>query len=130
MDILFLTVFCSILIFSDNLTLTHFRSVQNGKRKETSELKVDKDISFAHARREYQKTHETPNIRPYATVVRSQNETPSQADEMGLRERVQKLEERMEEALTMLNKIMEQTAPNTSTPRTHSKDRGPHQRAC
>ena len=96
------------------------------KERDICELKVDKDISFAHARREYQKAHETPNIRPYATVVRSQNETPSQADEMGLRERVQKLEERMEKALTMLNKIMEQTAPDTSTQRTHSQDETAH----
>ena len=44
------------------------------KEREICELKVDRDISYAHTRRIYDQALQTPMIRPYASVVRSQSD--------------------------------------------------------
>ena len=54
-------------------------------------------ISHAHARREPHLAHQTPVIRPYAAVVRSQTIPQGQdtGAATGLQDRVEKLEEKL-----------------------------------
>ena len=77
------------------------------KEKDICEIKVSKDISYAHARRVYDKEHQAPQptVRPYATIVRKPTETTSQ--EPVLRNRVDHIEKQLEKVLMMLNKIIE-----------------------
>ena len=75
------------------------------KEREICELKVDRDVSYAHARRLYDQTHQTPVIRPYATVVRSQSDTNNQDNV--LRDRVEKLEQKVDRMITLLSELLD-----------------------
>ena len=81
----------SALVVGTQITPAGHDSAQCGKKeREICELKVEKDISYAHARRLYQETHQAPVIRPYAAVVWSPSEAPSQ--DAVIRDWVEKLE--------------------------------------
>lgn len=84
------------------------------KEREICELKVTKDISYAHARREYEKEHQAPILRPYASVARAQSEIPNQ--EITLRNRVENMERKLDKMITLLDKLLQQQMnPPTET---------------
>lgn len=83
------------------------------KEREICELKVDRDISYAHARRLYDQTHQTPVLRPYASVVRSQSDTNSQ--DTVLRDRVEKLEQKLDKMITLLGELLERQSGHAHT---------------
>lgn len=95
------------------------------KEREICELKVEKDVSYAHARRLYQETHQTPVMRPYAAVVRSQSEAPSQ--DAVLRDRVEKLEQKVDKMITLLDKLVAQqeSSSGSAGPSAGSSTQGP-----
>ena len=89
-----------------------------GKEREICKLKVEKDISYAHARREYELAHQTPVIRPYASVVRSQTAPQGQdtGAATGLQDRVEKLEEKVDKMISLLNKLLERQTETPAIP--------------
>ena len=95
------------------------------KEREICELKVEKDISYAHARRLYQENHQTPVMRPYAAVVRSPSEAPNQ--DTVLRDRVEKLEQKVDRMLTLLDKLVahQETSSGSAGPSAGSSTPGP-----
>ena len=76
------------------------------KEREICEMKVDRDISYAHARRIYAETHQTPITRPYASVVRGQGDASGQ--DTGLRGRVEKLEQKLDKLISLLDTLISQ----------------------
>ena len=85
------------------------------KEREICELKVDRDISYAHTRRIYDQALQTPMIRPYASVVRSQSDAGL---ETVLRDRVEKLEQKVDKMISLLGELLNQQShkhqPGTS----------------
>ena len=88
------------------------------KEREICELKVERDISYAHARRVYDQTHQTPSIRPYASVVRSHSDATSQ--DPILRDRVEKLEQKVDKMLSLLGELLDRQPD-----RSHQSGSGP-----
>ena len=85
------------------------------KEKEICELKVEKDLSYAQARNLYDKTHQTPLTRTYASVVHAQAENNS--SDVTLCDRVEKLEAKLDKMLSLLDKlIVMQMLPNKDAP--------------
>ena len=83
------------------------------QEREICELKVDRDVSYAHARRLYAETHQAPTIRPYASVVRGQGDAPG--PDAGLRGRVEKIEQKLDKLISLLDKLLSQQAPPPTT---------------
>ena len=79
------------------------------KEREICELKVDRDVSYAHARRIYAEAHQPPTVRPYASVVRGQGDAPG--SDTGLRGRVEKLEQKVNKLISLLGKLISQQVP-------------------
>ena len=104
--------------------------------KEICEIKVDRDVSYAHARRLYDKERKTqlPTSRPYATVVRSGSEGLNR-DALPRLDRVDKVEtklDRMMELLEQLIKLQTESIRAHLTPDrngAHSPDVEPSQNA-
>ena len=76
------------------------------KEREICELKVDRDVSYAHARRIYAEAHQPPTVRPYASVVRGQGDAPG--SDTGLRGRVDKMEQKIDKLISLLDKLISQ----------------------
>ena len=94
------------------------------KEREICVMKVDRDISYAHARRIYAETHQTPIVRPYASVVRGQGDAPGQ--DTGLRGRVEKLEQKMDKLISLLDTLIsQQVATPHKSPQTPGPVRAP-----
>ena len=77
------------------------------KEKEICKIKVENELSYPQARKQYEKEHDPPVLRSYATVVRSPSAAPlppSKQDE--LQEKVEQLEKRVEEVLTLLKQLV------------------------
>ena len=81
------------------------------REKEICELKVDRDVSYPHARRLYEQEHRTPIVRPFATAVRTHSETPG--DDVALRNKVDSLEQKLDKVVTLLLKLLEQNKSTT-----------------
>ena len=92
------------------------------KEREICELKVERDISYAHARRVYDQAHQTPAIRPYASVVRSQSDTNGQ--DPVLRERVEKLEQKVDRMISLLGQLIDQKSDRAPTTESSSPTGG------
>ena len=95
------------------------------EKRKICELKVEKDISYADARRLYQENHQTPVMRPYAAVVRSPSEAPNQ--DTVLRDRVEKLEQKVDRMITLLDKLVAQqeSSSGSAGPSAGSSTQGP-----
>lgn len=89
--------------------------------REICEIKVDRDVSYAHARRIYNKERQTqtPASRPYAAVVRSGSEATSR----DVSPRVDKVERKLDRMMELLEQLIKlqttsiqaQLAPPVST---------------
>ena len=77
------------------------------KEKDICRIKVTKDISYPHARRVYDQEHQTPALRPYASVVRTSAETGSHES---LQVRVGNIEQKLDRMVTLLDKLLQQLA--------------------
>ena len=73
------------------------------KEKQICTIKVEQDVSYAHARRLYVKANQTPTAPTYSAVLRSQSER-QQAVSLG--DRVDNLEKKMNQMLNMLDHLM------------------------
>ncbi|XP_043232073.1 uncharacterized protein LOC122386694 [Amphibalanus amphitrite] len=84
------------------------------KEKAICEIKVTRDVSYAHARRLYDKENQTPNIRPFTTVVRgnSVSDTPS---DPSLKAQVSTIEQKLDKMITLFDRFLQlQTGPGRS----------------
>ena len=74
------------------------------KEKSICEIKVTRDVSYAHARRLYEKENHTPNIRPFNTVVRGNSDPlpdPSLKAQMGT------IEQKLDKMITLLDRFLQ-----------------------
>lgn len=73
------------------------------KEKEILKIKTEQEISYVQAKRLYEKQHAPPVLRAYSAAVR----VPSASVE--LKEKVEKLEQTMEQVLSLLQQMQKQT---------------------
>ena len=78
------------------------------KEKDICRIKVEQELSYAQARKQYEATHEPPVLKAYAAVAR----TPSVASkhEEALKEKVDSLEKRVGEMITLLETLVRRQA--------------------
>ena len=76
------------------------------KEREICEIKATREVSYAHARRMYEKEHQTPLVRSFASVVQTTPENTSQAQENSLRGRVEKMEHKMDKMIMLLDRLL------------------------
>ena len=85
------------------------------REREICVLKVEKDISYAQARREYKESHQAPTIRQYSSVVRTPSESfGKETVAEGIIKRVEKLEEKMDRIILLLDKQNTDKQANTT----------------
>ena len=86
------------------------------KEKEICKLKVEFEISYAEARRKYEASYQPPLLQSYAEVVRKPSDKPGESD---LRDKVGKLEQKIDEMTGLLAKMAQQlklsVAPDSDT---------------
>lgn len=82
------------------------------KEKDICRIKVTKDISYSHARRVYDQEHNTPALRPYASVVRTSAETGSHES---LQNRVGNIEQKLDKMVTLLDQLIQRLAGKHTT---------------
>ena len=73
-------------------------SACGGKLKEICQMKVDRDVYFAHARHIHKQEHKTPSFQSYANMVCSQGEGTSRETRKtaSLRGRVESVESKLD----------------------------------
>ena len=90
------------------------------KEQEICTLKVEKDISYTQARKEYDQSHHTPRSSPvtrsYASVVRSSNEPMANELVTDLQNRVEKLERKMDRIIALLEQNTQSTLSVNNIP--------------
>ena len=91
------------------------------KEKEICKLKVEHEISYAEARKQYETSHQPPLLHPYSEVVRVP--TPTGKKESELRDKVDKLEgkigkleEKIDEMTTFLTQMAQQMKLSVAVP--------------
>ena len=77
--------------------------------KEICQIKVDRDVSFAHARHIHKQEQRTPSSLSYANMVRSPSEGISREtrDTASLRGRVESVESKLDKVMTLLEKLLQ-----------------------
>ena len=75
------------------------------KEKEICTIKVEQEISYVEARRRQESARQPPNLQSYADVVRVSNERQNEGD---LREKVEKLEKKMDDVANILLEVTTQ----------------------
>ena len=84
------------------------------KEKAICALKVEHEIPYGEARRKYEETHQPPTLQPYADVVRTPS--ASKQGDADLREKVERLEKKIDDITTLLAQLMEQLNLKKDTP--------------
>lgn len=82
------------------------------KEKEICEIKVQQDVSYAHARRIHEAKQPRTNVPTYATVA-NPTLTPTHEQDRALKERVRVLEEKVDKVLTMLTTLISEKGKQT-----------------
>ena len=90
-------------------TCRSFKCSKWQKEKEICRLKVEHEVSYAEARRQYETSHQPPRLQPYAEVVRIASERKA---EDCLKEKVDKLERKIDEMASLLSKMAERMNPS------------------
>ena len=75
------------------------------KEKTICSIKVEQEVSYAEARRRHKSTLQPPDLQPYSKVVRYTNERKEDSD---LKEKVDKLEKKIDELSNLLLRVTEQ----------------------
>lgn len=73
------------------------------KGKEICAIKVDMDISYMQAKKEYERRHSTPTHLPYSGAVRNVSEAQKTDD---LKQQVESMNRRMDEMMRMMGELM------------------------
>lgn len=76
------------------------------KEKRICEIKVEQDISYAQARREYDRANQIPSVRQFTTVVRTPSEASAQ--DKTVQKQVENLEKKVDALTSLLGKLYEQ----------------------
>lgn len=84
------------------------------REKDICRIKVEQELSYAQARKQYEASHEPPKLKAYATVTRSPSAASKREEELKsevgtLKTQVGTLEKKLCEVLTLLEKVVKQT---------------------
>lgn len=86
------------------------------KEKAICKLKVELEVSYAEAKRQYEASQQPPLLQPYSAIVRLPSNNQRQ-EEQSLREKVENLEKKLEEKLgemtVLLTKLVQCMSPTT-----------------
>ena len=90
------------------------------REKDICKIKVEQDLSYMQAKQQYEKTHEPPVLKAYATVTRTpsvanKHEQELKAEVGTLKNQVGMLEKKMGDMMTLLERVLKQTEAPTCT---------------
>ena len=83
------------------------------REKEICRIKVEQELSYIQAKKQYEKTHEPPVLKAYSTVTRTpsvaqKHEEGLKAEVGSLKTQVGMLEKKLGEMMTLLEKVLKQ----------------------
>lgn len=85
------------------------------KEKDICALKVEYEIPYGEARRRYEESHQPPALQAYADVVRTPS--ASRQGDCDLKEKVEKLEKKIDDMTKMLFQVTEQLKAGREPPK-------------